>query len=979
MRSGFRVQGSGVRGQRKSTWLYGAPSLHLSISHTLILAALVLLVPATVHAQDAKQRLFTRVFGDAVRLDPAMVAKVKAGKPGEQHFVDTDGDGRNDECWFIDTSPRHTPKLRPILVRTIDEDGDLDAYKGPDLDSDLYVVDYHADGTVDAVLDYQDNDGDNDVDEMAFYFFMAEHPFFGKNVLRVWWGRDDGDDNLLWYDEDYTYYQPRCQYRCHFAGDETFVAFGLTEDSNEWLSAFENPFLFYDLDGEGSSEVTLRIEGKADAIRAIRYSFDADDDAGGRRAYDYEFSITALADEDKLVKIPPEMLESTRLRGIPTQGWLRRDKARAFVEQAAWSKVMLTWDELNANTEQDFTRDPHERWEGVIAHGNDEFRQVGGPPCSVFNKRYELSLAPKAPLGLYLGSDARIHLKGASKGWLDVDYNLDGKLDSKYTWADEDGDGIFDRRRFDLDADGKFELEWQLKADSVRPVDLQFESISQAYLAALQRSLLDSQAFIDAAYTLIGRDFPNPATLPQSVQTPQAAFFLHSLPSWMPATRLGERVRKTPAGARLYVELVRDQLFTLQKAIDGSAARIRQAEPLYAAGEFQAAAKALLKGAPAGAELNVMRFGTFQRRIPIRIEGPKGRREDWPVVVDVAAIQAVAGDFDPQHCAVVAPERWLDWRQVAHQVDVVDSLKERRLSFLADLPPGGAATYYLYYLPTGQETKQFPRRTATAQDWVPPNIGWESNRCAYRAYWGQFDFFGKKTEQLIYPTIGNKSYHAETEWGIDALNVKKASGLGGLTLYHEGKPYLVQNPAGQGTVKFEKRELASGPIRAVIEITADNIIPDKSDVSVKMTCIIYAEHQETEIRVQVTGLDGETLLAPGFIKLLREQAFIEPERGVWGSWGFQEEVIGDIGMGLVFDPKAYRELIDLPEERRVVLSTSDGGRLRYWLIGDWRRGRQYPIAPTVDNWKRDMRELAGVLLNEPKITIGKPEELKTEN
>ncbi|NLE57858.1 MAG: hypothetical protein GX616_05820, partial [Planctomycetes bacterium] len=152
---------------------------------------------------DPKQALFERVFGNAVKLDPETVARVKKLPPGERIYLDRDGDGRHDEVWFIDTARRHQDSHRPILVRVIDEDGDLDAHKGPDLDSDLYVVDWHADGTVDVVLDYQDDDGDGDVDEMAFYFGRGK-------ALGVWWGRDNGDDNLLWYDVDYTYYQGLC-------------------------------------------------------------------------------------------------------------------------------------------------------------------------------------------------------------------------------------------------------------------------------------------------------------------------------------------------------------------------------------------------------------------------------------------------------------------------------------------------------------------------------------------------------------------------------------------------------------------------------------------------------------------------------------------------------------------------------------------------------------------------------------------------
>jgi len=378
----------------------------------IVPAVFVLAAGPGAAAQDARQALFERVFGDAVRLDSAMVAKVKAAKPGERVTVDRNGDGTADEMWFIDTDPRHTAKNRPLLVRVIDEDGDLERYKGPDLDSDLYVADYHADGSVDAVVDYQDNDGDNDVDEMAMYYWSPRHPAFGENALLVWWARDDGDDNLLWYDIDYTYTQDLCQYRSHFGGDETFVAFGLRADSDRWISAWENPFLFYDTDGDQCSEAVLRIEGNDDKVRAIRYSFDADGDAFGRHCHDYDFSITAVAEKDKPVQLPENMVAGMKLRGIPTQRWLRRDVAQQFVTQAQWAKVMLTWDEINANTEADVHRDPHERWEGVIAHGSEHFPQVGGPPCSALNKRYEVSLKPTAPIQLYYDdTDHRLHLK----------------------------------------------------------------------------------------------------------------------------------------------------------------------------------------------------------------------------------------------------------------------------------------------------------------------------------------------------------------------------------------------------------------------------------------------------------------------------------------------------------------------------------------------------------------------------------------
>lgn len=931
---------------------------------------ILLLLTSSLHAADAKQALFERVFGDAVKLDSAMVAKTRAAKPNEKVLVDVDGDGKHDEAWFIDANARHSDALRPILVRAIDEDGDLDAWQGPDLDSDLYIVDYHADGVVDVALDYQDNDKDNDVDEMAFYFFMEHHPFFGDNVLRVWWGRDDGDDNLLWYDEDYTYYQSRCQYRCHFSGDETFVAFGLTADSTEWLSAFENPFLFYDLDGDRCSEVVLRIEGKADAIQAIRYSFDADNDAFGQRTHDYDFSITAYADSDKLVTIPPELLESTRLRGIPTQGWLKRDEARRFVENAAWSRAMLTWDEINANTEENVQRDPHERWEGVIAHGNDEFKQVGGPPCSVFNKRCELSLHPEPPLRVYMASDGRLHLAGADKGWLDIDYNFDGKLDAKYTWQDRDGNGRLDQMQIDVDGDGTVDLEDEMMSSNPGGLDFSPDGLDEMRFMFMEHPL-EKQSFIDAASNY----------LPDAQDDPVRRFFIADLDGWMPDTQLGQRIRQTPAGARFYMDLVGfrllhrlDQRFAAEDwwpAVRGS---YLKAEFLW--DPYDEAVATLKQHAPAGAATRPDATESFPKRITLSVR-PGPQRDRWPICVPLARLREVAPDFNPDNMAVVAPGKWLAWREVPHQIDQASATGESELTFLADLPGGyvlaSSTDYMICYSPQGKREPAFPRRTGTAEDWVPPNIGWESGRCAYRAYWGQFDFFGKKTDQLIYEHIGNKSYHSEVEWGIDALHVGAASGIGGLTLYDGDKAYLVQNPAGKGDVQFTKRQLVAGPVRAVIEIRASHIIPDKPDVAVQILCTIYADRQESQIDARIIGGTKDMLLAPGLVKLPREQFFVETSRSFMGTWGWQEEVIGDIGMAIIAARRRIVDVVELPDERRMRCRLDKSGSLRYWIIGDWRRGRQHPIAPTVDNWRQEVGELTQQLRAPTRVDVSRAE------
>jgi len=934
-------------------------------------AAWVLLwAPSMTMAQESKQALFERVFGDAVKLDPATVAKVKALPPGERFHVDRDGDGKNDEVWFIDTAYRHTDDARPLLVRVIDEDGDLDAHMGPDLDSDLYIADWNADGQVDVVLDYQDNDGDNDLDEMAFYFYMKRHISFGKDVLRVWWGSDDGDDNLLWYDVNYNYYQGLCQYRCHLSGEESLVAFGLKADSDRWISAFENPFLFYDPDGDLCSEVVMRIQGLDDEVRTVRYSFDVDDDAWGRRTHDYDFSITVITEKGRPVRLPDRVVKGMNLRGIPTQRWLQRQYAQELVAHARWYRACLTWDEMNANTAGKIQADPNERWEGVIVHKSENFPGVGGPSCGPINKRNEVSLKPQSPLRLYYDpTDHRLHLKGANEGWIHVDYDFDGKVDAEYVYVDENQDGILDRRQLDVDADGQVDFDWRMNGEGAKELALDWQSLTAFYKPMLKQVLADSQAFIDAAKAALGGKLSRP--------DPVEVFFLTKLENWLPEAHVGEQIRKTPAGARFYVDLLRDRLLGSLKKNFGQHAQWDRIERHYAEGNYRAAAGMVARELSTTPARSDKVFRSFTRRIEIRVDNSgRKKRMDWPITLAIRDIQKTAADFNPANCAIVAPERWIDWRQIPHQIDEIDRTVGREISFLIDVAANAAVTYSLYYSPTGTKAQTFKPKTCTAEDWVPPNIGWESNRVGYRAYWGQFDFFGKKTERLIYENMPAKSYHTEADWGIDALHVNKTSGLGGITLYVDGKAYPAQDPGGKGDVKFTKRQVAKGPVRAVIEWTAGNVVPSEPDLTVCAQCIVYAERQESEIRVSVENRNEQAVLvAPGVTKLPREKVFTDPASGCLGSWGYQEEIIDEVGLGLIVPPDQLVDAVDIqgkPGERRLRCRVGEDGQLRYWIIGDWRRGRQHPVAPNLDNWKRELQALADLVHHDVSITLSAP-------
>ncbi len=949
-----------ARDERSPTMIRPAYNLLKHLLLILSSATTLSLLQSPCSAEQTDPTTFECVFGRPGTFDTAMVEKVKSLPLGERLAIDRDHDGKNDELWYLENVPQRDLSPRTILVCVIDEDGDLDV-TGPDRDSDLYLIDWQVDGIIDAVIDYQDEDNDGDVDQLGVYFgYFGENrqPWVDKNVVHVWWSRDISDANRLWYDVRWTEEQNFYQHRSHAGGDEIFYQFVLEETATQWQNAPEDTYAFYDTDNDGCSEVAVCLSIAGKEVSSLRYSMDVDNDAFGRNPHDYDFSITAIPENNGL-QINNEVVESFQIRGFPVPPVLSWQEVREFARQAPWAKACLTWDEMNANTEEQIDRDPHERWEGVINRGTESFPQIGSPPSSAFNKRFEISLKPAQPLRLYYDStDHRLHLLGANDGWIEVDVNLDGKVDARYVYLDTNGDGIFDRRQLDLDADGTLDFDWPMQVENTQKFELELAAITEFYQASLAQTLSESQTFIDAAKSVLFEEDKH--------QDPAATFFLEELARWMPETQLGQRMRNTPGGARFYLDLVRDRLFLALHKRFGDTDKWRKVEGAYQAGNYRAAATNLTGLGLAPSNQSTAAFKSYRRRISITLDNRQmPQRDNWPVTLLVSEVKKLAPDFNPDRCAVVAPQRWLEWRQLPHQVDQLQRSIGPEISFLADLPADMTSIYYLYYLPATDHVVDFPIKTRATVDRSSNSARWESNRGSYRIHSGQIDFFGKAAEV--------DSPQNDSERDIDALQVEKTSGLGGLTLYEADESWEIQNPAGQGNIKFTQRVLSQGPIRSAIEITAYNI-PEQRRLNIRTVFLIYAEHQETEVRTTISdNQDGRFRPAPGIIKLVREQAFADPSAGVFGSWGWQEDAIGEIGLGLILAPQEVDDLVEEATERRIRCRVIQEGKLLYWLIGDWRRGQQYPLASTVDHWQHQLNELATRLLNKPQVDLGQPE------
>jgi hypothetical protein len=903
----------------------------------------------TLQQETHKQELFRRIFGEkAVTFDPDAVAKVNRLPPGERVKLDTNGDGKIDTVYFIDNDPKHQPQFRPILVKVIDEDGDMDRDGDGDFDSDLYIADWHADGSVDGVVDYKDTDGDNGLDEMAIYAYSVNSKQLGTDAIQVWWSRDVARTHQLWDTINYRYQQPECQFRTAFGGDEIFSSYIFDSEKGRWLPSWENPFAFYDEDGDHLAEVAIRFSGAGDRMTNMRYSFDADNDTDGDNVHDYDFSFSAVAAADRGITIPKSLMEAADLRGGPVDPVLSWRNARRFGESADWAKIQLTWVENDNNVDSRPGGDPHERWEGVIASGTDSFPQVGGPPVGPYNSRYEADLDNSGKMKLYyLAEDRRMHLRGADSAWLKVDYNYDGKLDMEFRYRDTDHDGLIDTWEVDIDGDGKPDRTTQVRNPHAQSAPAAYQPFTVFYNRTLDESLSANQKLIDelkAVLKSIETDFQLDAA---------ESYYTNELGTYRKEAGVGQKIRNSRAGTRYYQDLIRERYFyRLTKALAGRPQLLKRVETAYDGGDYAQAAKLLSSEFPQAA-VSEWPVG-FSKRLLVRVTNTGGSaRLNEPIVLDLSVIRKEAPDFNSRNFAVMTGTRWITARELPSQGD------DEQIVFLADVRANEQPDYWIYYSPSGERLSGYAARTAASVN--DAGLRWESAKIAYVFDNGKIEFIGKQ------PALT-----ALSDAGVKVLHAADSAGLGGLTIWEDGKPYPVFAGA---PLKFERRIVSQGPVKAVVEVTLHGFETSRTRYDIRERFSLYADgrYSENALTIRPDHPSGPVRFSIGFTKLPNDHFFFDPGNGYFGSWGRQNDIVQEIGDAAIF-PKRSATLQQQANQRDVLFTGAPGETFTWYAVGDWRRGRMFPVAPTASNWESDISALAARLHSPLQVRVGRVEQ-----
>lgn len=428
-------------------------------------------------------------------------------------YIDLDGDG--------DPDILRTVTANGIPVQWIDDDddmqyGDLEG----DTDNDCLMIDRNKDGVYggygDLFIDWVGEDEDGNPAMQVVVDNIPEANRMKTGNGHYMWVVDTDKDDVFNY-IDWNTFTLRCwihnglsDFYEDYNGKSTFMKIhSTTERVNDVRMNWENPFLFYDPDNDGLTEMAIRFcdspkivkeNGQANSVLSgnidwVSVSMDTDNDNAPGNEFDFDMTIHFTGPGfnyenqkhiNKNLRGLPEadtFFLDARWRKLPELLYPDHDAAWDLTfKEGKWDKVWFTYDE----------DDDCNRWERVELYQPRDPFKVGKNQGGIDNNgqadpagdRGEWDEDNSGHGQLYVSPiDGKIHLYGAEWGCWRIDQNAryyqgmggiyDGygpkRIETEPTvfptvkYTDTDNNGFFDLMEFDLDGDKVFEQRLSMK------------------------------------------------------------------------------------------------------------------------------------------------------------------------------------------------------------------------------------------------------------------------------------------------------------------------------------------------------------------------------------------------------------------------------------------------------------------------------------------------------------------------------------
>ncbi len=482
-------------------------------------------------------------------------SELMKNKPAEVIYKDVNGDGKPDilEAWW-----------NGKRCRWFDENGNMKSGdRRGDMFGDSLQVDMDGDGSYDGPEDMTVVWVDTDGDEMADLMTVAINPsakqmqqqdLKAKNSLYMHFidlDKDGVNHYIDWqtFDFDAWRHTGGCNFSPDYSGNSIFLKvhlppWALKDPRYNW----ENPFLFYDFDDDGCTEMSIRMvvspkkESKVlvdypGKVKTCMVSMDLDNDSQVGREFSYDMTLqfgAKTGDEldysDQVHSFPGLKAPAWVLPYYRYTNYREIDELIYTSHDRAYNMVMkkTNWAECDFQFDED--GDDH-RWERVFVYENaDPYEprggknsMVSGPACDSLGDRVEFDSDFSGGGKLYIAPwDQKLHLYGAEKGaWLVDDgsyFGVSGNVPrisshkeapapkEVVQYSDTDADGFIDLISYDYDGDKKIDLCIDLKKYNlpkpqlIDPAAEKWAGLHETFNAMAKQSWADAQLLYRAAW-----------------------------------------------------------------------------------------------------------------------------------------------------------------------------------------------------------------------------------------------------------------------------------------------------------------------------------------------------------------------------------------------------------------------------------------------------------------------------------------------
>jgi hypothetical protein len=384
-----------------------------------------------------------------------------------------------------------------------------------------------------------------------------------------------------------------------------------------------------------------------------------------------------------------------------------------------------------------------------------------------------------------------------------------------------------------------------------------------------------------------------------------------------------------------------------------------------------AAVLAVLASAPPALEAQAQspKVLGFKKQFKIEVRNAEPYiLENHPVVLFVEDIRRAIPDFNSYNYAIFE-ETERAATLVLSQADDLD--KDRyhdEIVFIRTLPASSVTTLTCYYAPKGSFQLMTPAKAYArlfGPSGAPAAAGWESDLCAFRFADGRIEPYGKANRGLVLKTPGAAESKPQ-DWGMKILEAAPSAGLGGLSLWDEGKRIPLMIPDG-ASLKIKPTVVVAGPLRAMVKAEYTGIAASQP-YEATLFASAFADNQASRQDVVIAAKGGPAAYGPGVKKLASETVSQDARGGILSVWGRGTGAADEIGLAVIFDPDQFLGFEETATDRWVKLTGKPGVKLTHWILSGWIKGLGAPAYPPSKNWTAKAGEIAKQV--RARVTVG---------